>query len=149
MIQTLKLSLAVTVLLAGGAYVHAARAGAPEAGRWVTENGNLEVEIAACGESYCGIVTQVLANNAMTGPGGEKMPVDPNAPSPVGKKILFDLLPMASGGWQGRIYNRTSNKTYNSQLVAQGQGRLQVRIYEDDPAKGMIQVWRRRGLAAQ
>ncbi|WP_050408371.1 DUF2147 domain-containing protein [Massilia sp. NR 4-1] len=147
--QTLKLSLAATVLLVGCAHAYAARDEAPEAGRWVTENGNLEVEIAACGESYCGIVTQVLANNAMTGPAGEKMPVDPDAPSPVGKKILFDLLPMASGGWQGRIYNRASNKTYNSQLVAQGQGRLQVRIYEDDPAKGMIQVWRRRGLAAQ
>ncbi|MBB3118259.1 DUF2147 domain-containing protein [Pseudoduganella violacea] len=147
--QTLKLSLAVTVLLASGAYAHAAGDEAPETGRWVTENGNLEVEIAACGESYCGIVTQVLANNAMIGLGGEKVPVDPNAPSPVGKKILFDLLPMTSGGWQGRIYNRSSNKTYNSQLVAQGQGRLQVRIYEDDPAKGVIQVWRRRGLAAQ
>ena len=35
-------------------------------GRWITANGNLEVEIAPCGNALCGTVTQVLGNRSMS-----------------------------------------------------------------------------------
>src|SRR5262249_50857822 len=44
-------------------------------GRWLTHTGNLEVEIARCGEALCGTVVKVLANNSMSGP-GEMAPKD-------------------------------------------------------------------------
>jgi uncharacterized protein (DUF2147 family) len=117
----------------------------PETGRWITESGNLEVEIASCGDAasnaYCGTITRVIANNAMGQPGVQM--AASNAPSPLGKRILFDLKPLAGGGWQGHIYNRENNKTYNSQLAAVGGDQLKLTIYEDTPAQGRVQVWRR------
>lgn len=125
----------------------------PETGRWITESGNLEVEIAACGDAassaYCGTITRVIANNAMSqGAVPAAVPAatqaaTPAGASPIGKRILFDLKPLASGGWQGRIYNRENNKTYNSQLAALGGDQLKLTIYEDTPAQGRVQVWHR------
>jgi hypothetical protein len=34
-------------------------------GRWLTDNGNLEIEIAPRGAALCGTVTKVLANRSM------------------------------------------------------------------------------------
>ncbi|WP_241027170.1 DUF2147 domain-containing protein [Variovorax sp. RKNM96] len=34
-------------------------------GRWITANGNLEVEVAPCGAALCGTVTKVLGNRSM------------------------------------------------------------------------------------
>jgi uncharacterized protein (DUF2147 family) len=134
-----KIVLALAVTLSAGAQAQQA---SPEAGRWITESGNLEVEVAPCGENHCGTIVRVIANNSMSNP-GQKMAAPAGAASPIGKKILFDLRPRDGGGWQGKIYNRENDKTYNSRLDALGADQLKLTIYENDPAMGKTQVWRR------
>jgi uncharacterized protein (DUF2147 family) len=133
------LALAATLAVAGGAQAQPA---SPEAGRWITESGNLEVDVAPCGEAYCGTIVRVIANKSMSNP-NQQMAAPAGAASPIGKKILFDLRPLKDGGWQGRIYNRENDKTYNSRLNAVGADQLKLTIYENDPAQGKVQVWRR------
>lgn len=114
----------------------------PEMGRWITQSGNLEVDIAPCGMAVCGTVVRVIANRAMA---GRAMPAA--AASPIGKRILFDLKAVPGGGFQGRIFNRADNKTYNSQLAAESPDQLKLTIYDDNPAKGQVQIWQRAGMA--
>ena len=40
-----------------------------QTGRWITASGNLEIEIAPCGQALCGTVVRVLANNSMSSSG--------------------------------------------------------------------------------
>lgn len=112
----------------------------PESGLWITESGNLEVEIAPCGQTFCGTIVRVIANRSMNNPAAAMTPA--NAASPIGKKILFDLKP-SENGLQGRIYNRENDKTYNSQLSLAGTDQLKLVIYEDSPASGKTQLWKR------
>jgi uncharacterized protein (DUF2147 family) len=113
-----------------------------ESGRWITQSGNLEVEIAPCGEARCGTVVRVIDNRAMAGPAAPAATAAA-MPSPLGKQILFGLLPLADGGLQGRIYNRADNKTYNSILKSTGKDELTLTIYQDTPDQGQVQVWQR------
>ena len=41
--------------------------GSASLGRWLTDNGNLEIEIAPCGAALYGTVTKVLAIRSMRG----------------------------------------------------------------------------------
>lgn len=109
-----------------------------ETGRWITESGNLEVEVAPCGQHHCGTVVRVIANNAMGGPGASSA-----AAAAVGTRILFNLRPREGGGWQGRIHNRATDRTYHSRLDAVSGERLKVTIYENDPQHAIVQLWRR------
>lgn len=116
-------------------------------GRWITENGNLEVEIADCGPNLCGHVAKVLGNKSMMPGGGEMKPVD-TRPA-LGMKILIDLAP--SGGnppseWTGSLYNRENAKTYRGRLRMDGEA-LEVRGYVGLPLFGRTQRWTRAGAA--
>jgi uncharacterized protein (DUF2147 family) len=64
-------------------------------GRWLTNNGNLEVEIGRCGEALCGTVVKVLANRSMSG-GGEMVAADNR--SPLGVTVLKDFRPRRMAG---------------------------------------------------
>ncbi|AMP07565.1 DUF2147 domain-containing protein [Collimonas pratensis] len=114
---------------------------AAESGRWITESGNLEVDIAPCGTDMCGTIVRVIANRSMSNPTVAMQPT--NAGSPLGKKILFDLKPAEQGGWQGHIYNRENDKTYNSLIALIAPDQLKLTVYEDTPAHGKTQVWKR------
>ncbi len=132
-------------------------------GRWVTASGNLEVEIAPCGQaqpqsqpqsqprSLCGTVTRVLGNRSMARD-GEMQPVD--ARPAVGMQILRGLTlaasedPQASGApWFGEIYNRENGRTYRCRVhlgTAEGEGgELVVRPYVFTPLFGQTQHWQR------
>lgn len=128
-------------------------------GRWVTASGNLEVEIAPCGQaqpqsqpqSLCGTVTRVLGNRSMVRD-GEMQPVD--ARPAVGMQILRGLTlaasedPQASGApWFGEIYNRENGRTYRCRVhlgTAEGEGgALVVRPYVFTPLFGQTQQWQR------
>ncbi len=126
----LALALAVQLALAG-IEVHAQSqpAPVPEGGRWITQSGNLEIEIARCGMAYCGTVVRVLADRAMRGAEAPPpVPAMPAAPSPLGKQILFDLLPAEGGGFRGKIFNRGDSKIYDSLVVSDGPERLKLTI---------------------
>ena len=113
----------------------------PQQGRWLTESGNLEVDIAPCGEAFCGTVVKVLANRSMGNPGGELVQADPR---PVlGMKILSDLRPAGDGELKGEIYNRENAKSYSTALSLAGPNQLVVRSYIGLPIFGKTQVWQR------
>jgi uncharacterized protein (DUF2147 family) len=109
-------------------------------GRWVTESGNLEVEIAPCGEALCGTVVKVLANRSMADP-SKTLPAD--APSPLGMKVLKDFKPSGDGEWQGQIFNRENGKTYDCLMSLVAADQLKIRPYVGTPIFGKTQIWRR------
>ncbi len=109
-------------------------------GRWLTDNGNLEVQIAPCGAAVCGTVTRVLANRSMSG-GGEMVAADTR--SPLGMVILKDFTSSGDGEWRGEIYNRENAKTYSCKLSLGGPDQLIVRPYVGLPLFGKTLVWKR------
>jgi uncharacterized protein (DUF2147 family) len=125
-------------LVAGLAMAGSAVAGESPHGRWITASGNVEVEIAPCGQALCGTVAKVLANRSMADP----TKVLAGKPATVGLAILTDLMPDGPGRWKGRIYNRENGKTYDCLISPQGQT-MNVRAYVVLPVIGQTQVWRR------
>lgn len=114
-------------------------------GRWLTESGNLEVEIAPCGEAFCGTVVRVLANRSMSDPSAAMAPAD-GRPA-LGMQILSDLKPSGDQQWTGTIYNRENAKTYSCRVTLAAPDRLEVRGYVLLPLIGKTQVWRRVAAA--
>lgn len=118
-----------------------AQSNLPQQGRWLTESGNLEVDIAPCGEAFCGTVVKVLANRSMSNPGGELVQAD--ARPVMGMKLLSDLRPAGEGELKGEIYNRENGKSYSTLLSVVGPNQLVVRSYVGLPMFGKTQVWQR------
>lgn len=118
-------------------------------GRFLTASGNLEVDVALCGEgeALCGTVSKVVANHSMSRPGEAMQPAD-NKPA-LGLKILIDFKPDAddAGMWQGRIYNRENGKTYDCRMTLDEAGNLQLRAYVGLPLFGKTQIWQRQAVA--
>jgi len=126
-------------------------------GRWITASGNLEVEIAPCGEppQLCGTVTRVLGNRSMTPGGGEMQPAD-TRPA-LGLRILEGLQPEDGDAkasppvpptrWRGTLYNRENGKTYRCTLHLSAArnvaGELLLRAYVGLPIFGQTQAWQR------
>jgi uncharacterized protein (DUF2147 family) len=110
-------------------------------GRWLTESGNLEIEIAPCGGAVCGTVVAVRANRSMSHPDQEMTPVDSR--SPMGMRILSGFVEGQDGSWAGRIYNRENGKTYDCLMTPISADKLRVRGYKLVPLLGKNQVWTR------
>ena len=140
-------ALAAFLALGGCTQQEAAAPAAPgqQLGRWVTESGNLEVEIAPCGAALCGTVVKVLANRSMADP-SKAMPAD--APSPLGLKVLRDFVPAADGEWQGQIFNRENGKTYDCLMSLVAADQLKIRPYVGAPILGKTQIWHRAAAAS-
>jgi uncharacterized protein (DUF2147 family) len=139
--------LTTLVLATLPAFGQAAKPAAPVSGifgQWLSDNGNLEIEIAQCGASICGTVVKVLANRSMSA-GGEMQAADKR--DPLGMKILIDFAPSGDGEWQGTIYNRENAKTYPCKITTEGQNQLVVRPYILLPLFGKDLVWRRVAAA--
>ena len=109
-------------------------------GRWLTDNGNLEVEIAPCGAAVCGTVTKVLGNRSMSG-NGEMVAAD--ARDPLGMILLKDFTSSGDGEWSGEIYNRENAKTYSCKITLGGPDQLVVRPYVGVPMFGRTLIWKR------
>jgi uncharacterized protein (DUF2147 family) len=112
-----------------------------EQGRWLTESGNLEVDIAPCGQALCGTVTRVLANRSMSSPGTEMVTAD-DRPA-LGMTLLSGFVPSGEGERKGEIYNRENGKTYSALMTLPAADQLTLRIYVGLPIFGKTQVWRR------
>ena len=142
--RTLPLLAAVAALATPLAFAQPA----PHLGRWVTESGNLEVEIAPCGDALCGTVVKVIANRSMSAPGQDMAAAD--ARPAMGMRILTGLRSTGDGELRGEIYNRENAKTYSASLTVAPPDQLLVRGYVGLPLFGKTQVWRRpSGGAAQ
>ncbi len=126
-------------------------------GRWITASGNLEVEIAPCGQALCGVVTQVLGNKSMSRGAEAMQPVD-TRPA-LGMTLLKDFVPTTGAQegakpeqWQGEIYNRENGKTYQCHMSLQaapdGRTALALRVYVGLPLFGKTQYWQRAQAVA-
>jgi uncharacterized protein (DUF2147 family) len=115
-------------------------------GRWLTDSGNVEIEIARCGELFCGTVVKVLANRSMSG-GGEMAAADKR--NPLGMVILKDFAQSGEGQWQGEIYNRENAKTYSCRISLGAPDQLVVRPYVVLPLFGKTLIWKRVTAAAE
>jgi uncharacterized protein (DUF2147 family) len=145
-----RIGLLTALVLTGLAACAPAQTGAPapanQVGRWLTESGNLEVDIAPCGKALCGTVTRVVANNSMAEP-GKAMAGDPQAA--LGLKILSDFVPAEDGAWTGQIFNRENGKTYDCIMSLEAPDQLKLRAYVGSPLIGKTQIWRRVPVAAK
>lgn len=153
-VATLRAQPLVAVIAAVAAWIgfSAPTVAAPDAtaagliGRWLTDNGNLEVEIAPCGAAFCGTVVKVLANRSMSG-SGEMVAADPRPA--LGMTILKDLAPSGEGSFSGEIYNRENAKTYSCNVSIGGPDQLIVRPYVALPLFGKTLVWKRVASRAE
>ena len=140
-----RLFMLAALLLFGALEAIAADAPAAQqtgaAGRWLTQSGNFEIDIAACGQALCGTVVRVLGNQSMSRPGTEMKPADTK--SAMGMKILSELVPSDDGTLQGRIYNRENGKTYDCRVTPLAPDQLEIRAYKFLPIFGKSQVWTR------
>jgi uncharacterized protein (DUF2147 family) len=142
-IRTLASILLSTALFAAGsAFAQQARPAAETGvlGRWLTHTGNVEIEIAPCGEALCGTVVKVLANRSMSRP-GEESPAESRAT--VGMAILKNFVASGKGEWEGEIYDRESAKTYSCRISLQAKDELTVRPYVLLTLFGKTLVWTR------
>lgn len=138
-ILTLLATFAGLVSLAGPA--HAAD---PIAGRWVTQEKDAVIAIAACRQKFCGTIDRFL----VPPPQGSDQR-DINNPDPALRQRRLLGMPILSGFteepdlWRGRIYDPKSGKTYRSVIRRKGTNMIEV--------KGCIgpfcqtQVWRKAG----
>jgi uncharacterized protein (DUF2147 family) len=132
------------VVIAGllAASANAAEPSSPFAGRWITESGNLEIEIAPCGDAWCGTVTREFGNRSMSLPGQQMAPVD-SRPA-LGMRILTAMVPSSDAtSLSGDIYNRENGKTYSVRLTLDTAHQLNVRAYAVLPLFGKTQRWQR------
>lgn len=137
-------SMAASALAAGTLAIAAtagADAQAPGLGRWITETGNYEVEIAPCADKLCGTIVTVLGNRSMRDPSVEMVPADPRPP--LGMRILTDLAPNGERQWSGYVFDRESGKTYSCRVTLLASGQLKVRGYVGLPMFGRTAVWHR------
>lgn len=104
---------------------------APQIGRWLTQSGQLEVEIAACGQALCGTVVKVTDSAA-----------DASAAA-MGLKVLSGLTPVSAKEWKGRIYNRGDGASYDCLMSLANPDELRIIAYQTSPANGREQIWSR------
>ncbi|MGJ7525365.1 DUF2147 domain-containing protein [Variovorax sp. GB1P17] len=140
---------AVLLFIAAAAQAQSSPANDPR-GRWITANGNLEVEVAPCGAALCGTVVKVLGNRSMAPGGGDMQPTD-GRPA-LGMTLLKDFAPVDATDparpateWAGQIYNRENGKTYNCNMTVStagnAAGELLLHAYVGIPLFGKTQRW--------
>jgi len=146
---TLAVGCAVAALIAGSLVSRVAAqpdARADARGHWITQSGNLEVDIEPCDAALCGTVVRVLGNRSMSRSGGEMHPVD-TRPA-LGMKILTDFTTADQHEWKGQIYNRENGNTYDCRLSLESTDRLRIRAYRFLPLFGKTQIWTRVAATA-
>lgn len=94
------------------------------AGVWLTAGSESQIEIAPCGDAYCGRVLAVFKPADPKNPEGK----DINNPNPalrnqtvVGSTILWNLKPGGDANvWEGSVYNPEDGRVYAVTLTLKG-----------------------------
>lgn len=123
--------------------------GSGPVGRWLTEGGKSQVEIARCGDKLCGRI--VWLNEPLDETGKPKTdknnPAETERSRPIlGLQLLAGFIKSAEAAdrWEdGTIYNPEDGKVYKCTLTLQDANTLKVRGYVGVPLFGKTQVWTR------
>jgi uncharacterized protein (DUF2147 family) len=115
-------------------------AAAPDfAGLWLTQDHTGVIEIARCGEGFCGRIVGMAQTRNDDG----SIPLDSKGQPLCGLTILTAAMPTNSGESEARITNPDDGKVYNSLLWVDAEGRLHLRGYVLTPLLGETQIWTR------
>lgn len=117
-------------------------------GRWATENGRSHIEIAPCGQKFCGKI--VWMAEPLDEAGRPKL--DQNNPAEelrsrpmLGLQLLSDFVAADSPGrWiGGKIYNPRDGELYSASLMLTEATSLSVHGYVLLPLFGKTQIWKK------
>tara|TARA_B100000749_G_scaffold224413_1_gene179761 strand:+ start:60 stop:470 length:411 start_codon:yes stop_codon:yes gene_type:complete len=98
--------------LAAGLMTASVAAAASPDGKWLTESGKTQVQIAPCGSNYCGtIVWQKTPSNDVKNPDAAK-----RSRPLVGTEMLSGLSADGDNAWKGKLYNFENGKTYTGKM---------------------------------
>lgn len=95
-----------------------AAAGDP-AGVWRMDSGKVTIEVAPCGNNYCGkIVGLAKPLNKRGKPKRDRENPDKalRKRTIIGLTIMSDMRPTGENSWEGTIYNADDGKTYDSKM---------------------------------
>ena len=90
----MNLFLATLALLSLGT---AANAGASIEGRWLNPKGSVTIEVAQCGNAYCGTVVEASPKARRDARRGGTVNL-------IGTRLMTGFTPDGRGGWKGRIF---------------------------------------------
>lgn len=91
-------------------------------GVWRMDSGKVTIEVAPCGESYCGkIVGLDKPLNKRGKPKRDRENPDKALRKRpiIGLTIINNMRPNGANGWTGTIYNADDGKTYDSNMKLQ------------------------------
>jgi uncharacterized protein (DUF2147 family) len=116
-------------------------------GVWLHANGRIRIEIAPCGDQFCGKLVWFKWPNDTEG----QPLIDLKNPDPalrqrplLGLAILSGLRRAGERTWEdGKVYNPDDGKDYRAQMSIPDDGTLRVRAYVLLPILGETQIWTR------
>ena len=105
-------------------------AAADPSGTWLTADGEAQVQIANCGDAYCGKIVWLKEPNdpATKTPKLDKFNKDAlKRTRPVlGLQIIYGMKPSAPNEWKGSLYNPEDGNTFTGSLAMQGMDRMKL-----------------------
>lgn len=106
-------------MLAAAALLFAAQAAAaPIEGRWRSPGGNSIIDVAKCGEGWCGTVAWASAK--------AKKDAEKATSQLVGTQLLTDVKEAGDGKWNGRLFIPDRNMRVTAKLQMAPGGELKV-----------------------
>lgn len=106
-------------------------------GDWLTANGHGVVQIARCGDEFCGRIVGI--DRAA----GEPMPTDAQGRAQCGLTIITTDKTDPAGIWRGEITDPRDDHSYQARLSVDQGGDLRLRVFIGIPVLGATQVWHR------
>ena len=99
-------------------------------GTWLTADGEARVQIAACGDAYCGTIVWLKEPNdpATRQPKMDKLNKDASkrARPIIGLRIMYGMKPSAPNLWKGSLYNPEDGNTFSGSLAMQSGDRMKL-----------------------
>ena len=106
-------------------------------GYWLTANGHGVVQIARCGNEFCGRIVGIDRT------AGEPMPTDAQGRPQCGLTIITTDSIDPAGIWHGEITDPRDGHSYQARLSVGPGGDLRLRVFIGLPELGATQVWHR------
>jgi uncharacterized protein (DUF2147 family) len=106
-------------------------------GAWSTANGHGVIEIARCGDAFCGRIVGIDREP------GEALPTDVHGQSQCGLTIITNERPDTDTTWLGEITDPRNGGTYHAKLWLDEAGDLKLRGFIGIPQLGSTQTWHR------